>query len=366
MASTQRAFLALGTNKRPSGSLICTHLQSEIEGKSAAPITALLPCEIRRTTQATSNQQNASGGAAQRLIGLTQVIERMAHAIVCGKATLTKACFRRWPTGKRRLNLSVGMQKSMQRSKDFGQMRHVLRIVEEAPLGICQSIEASFPEKKRTYPPSTVSDREALMELLSNCLTLIEAATATTTLLDFYDDYAEIVAAPFTELRAIAGVGEQGASLLKSVHKAAIQLAAAPLRRLTTVNDWETLYAYLNTSLSRERREVFRTLFLNTKNHVLSDQIMAEGTTNFVDVPVRTIAEKSLHLGATAVLLLHNHPSGDPAPSSNDRATTARAESALSLLGIQLHDHIIIGKSSAYSFKGRKAIPLFERARASC
>ena len=195
------------------------------------------------------------------------------------------------------------------------------------------------------------------MQLLSRCLPLVDAATATTALLDCYDSYADVVAAPFNELKTIPNLGEHGAHLLKCVHTAAIHLAAAPLQKITKVSDWPSLCAYLNTSMARERNEVFRVLFLNAKNHVISDQVLSQGTTSSVNVSIRAIAEKSLQVGATAILLLHNHPSGDPLPSLEDLEMTRKIENALTPLAIRLHDHVIVGKGRFYSLKKMKFLP---------
>ena len=215
----------------------------------------------------------------------------------------------------------------------------------------------SLPARAAKQSLATSSDRDLLMQLLSRCLPLVDAATATTALLDCYDSYAEVVAAPFNELKTIPRLGEHGAHLLKCVHTAAIHLAAAPFQKVTKVSDWPSLCAYLNTSMARERNEVVRVLFLNAKNHGISVQVLSQGTTSSVNVSIREIAEKSLQVGATAILLLHNHPSGDPMPSVEDLDMTQKIEKALIPLAIRLHDHVIVGKGRFYSLKKMKFLP---------
>lgn len=231
--------------------------------------------------------------------------------------------------------------------------------------GVVHEVSSASDCAVRDLPYRTVgvrsrgitSDREALMQLLSSCLPLVEAANATTALLDCYGNYAEVVAAPSSELQGFACLGEHGAHLLKCVHAAAIHLAAAPLQRVTSVTNWTRLSAYLNTSMAREKSEVFRVLFLNPKNHVISDQVLGQGTTSEVSVSIREVAHKSLQVGATAILLIHNHPSGDPMPSTQDLIVTRKLEDALTLLGICLHDHIIVGKGRCFSLRTMEFLP---------
>lgn len=198
------------------------------------------------------------------------------------------------------------------------------------------------------------ADRDLLMKLLSKCMPLVKAAEATERLLERYESYADAVVAPLAELQAIPSLGEHGATLLKCVHASAVRLASVSLRRTRTISDWHNLRAYLNISMARERNEVFRVLFLDTRNHLIADQVLAEGSACSVPVSIRDVVQRSLQLGATAILLIHNHPSGNPTPSEDDLHTTQKIESAVTMLGIRLHDHVIVGRGMFFSCKEMK------------
>ncbi len=206
----------------------------------------------------------------------------------------------------------------------------------------------------------TLSDRDLMVTLLSRCLSLTAAARATEVILERYGSYAEAVAAPFAELMAIPAIGETAATLLKCVHSSVARLTSIPLRQAPVLNNWATLSAYLNVCIGRERNEFCRVLFLNAKNHLISDQILSEGDVSSVSVPIRTITRRALELGATALILVHNHPSGDPTPSKLDIAITQQVEHAVAVFGIVVHDHIIVGKSECFSLKNDAYMPSYQ------
>jgi len=117
------------------------------------------------------------------------------------------------------------------------------------------------------------------------------------------------------------------------------------------LNAWDRLIDYLNAALARERVEQFRVLFLDSKNRLLADEVLGQGTVNHTPVYPREVVKRALELGATALILVHNHPSGDPTPSRADLEMTAEIKAAASLLGIALHDHVIIGNGRHTSLR---------------
>jgi DNA repair protein RadC len=179
------------------------------------------------------------------------------------------------------------------------------------------------------------------------------AAEATEAILTRYGSYAEAVAAPLHELRAIPSVGDTAATLLKCIHSSVARLTSIPLRQNPVLKDWPALSAYLNVCIGHERTEFCRVLFLNAKNYLIADQILSEGDINSVQVPIRAITKRALELEATGLILVHNHPSGDPTPSEADRVMTERVSHAVSTFGIVVHDHIIVGKSECFSMQRR-------------
>lgn len=229
-------------------------------------------------------------------------------------------------------------------------------ITGSTPLALQRTGGSKRWEATAPNPFDFQTDRSLLIELLSGCLPLIDAARATCALLAQYASYADVIAAPLWELEAVASLGERGARLLKSVHAAAIGLAAVSLKKATRIGDWTSLRTYLNTTMARERNEVFRVMFLNARNHLIADHVVAEGTPCFVNVSVRAVVQRSLQLGATAILVIHNHPSGDCSPSEDDVQVTRDLEAALKLLDIRLHDHVIVGKGQFYSFREARLV----------
>ena len=146
-------------------------------------------------------------------------------------------------------------------------------------------------------------------------------------------------------------MGEASAASLKTVQAAALRLMRAELATQPLLDDRERLMQYLTAQLSRERVEQFRILFLDTRNRLLADEAQARGTVNHTPVYPREVAKRALELHATGVILVHNHPSGDPAPSRADVAMTREIHAALATVAVVLHDHVIIGNGACASFR---------------
>jgi DNA repair protein RadC len=135
------------------------------------------------------------------------------------------------------------------------------------------------------------------------------------------------------------------------VHAAALRLLQAEIIDQPILNNWDRLIAYLNAELARERVEQFHVLFLDNRNRLLADEAQARGTVNHTPVYPREVVKRALELHATALILVHNHPSGDPTPSREDLAMTQAIKAAASALSIVLHDHIVIGNGRSLSFR---------------
>jgi DNA repair protein RadC len=160
-----------------------------------------------------------------------------------------------------------------------------------------------------------------------------------------------VFAAPVPRLLQVAGLGEAGVAALKIVHAAAQRLGKAEVLHRPVLGNWDRLMEYLHAVLARETVEQFRLLFLDNKNRLLADEAQARGTVNHTPVYPREVVKRALDLHATAIILVHNHPSGDPTPSRDDIEMTREIKVAASTLGILLHDHIIVGNGSWLSFR---------------
>ncbi|MCA0996007.1 RadC family protein [Alloyangia pacifica] len=170
-------------------------------------------------------------------------------------------------------------------------------------------------------------------------------------LLDGFGDFNGVVSAPPARLRDVQGVGDAVVTELKIVEAAAHRLARSRVLQRPVVSSWEALLDYCQTAMAHAETEQFRILFLDRKNVLIADEAQARGTVDHVPVYPREVVKRALELNASALILVHNHPSGDPTPSSADIDMTAQIEAAASVMGITLHDHLVIGRSRELSFR---------------
>ncbi len=170
-------------------------------------------------------------------------------------------------------------------------------------------------------------------------------------LLEVFGDFNRVISAPPARLRDVAGVGDAVVVELKIVEAAAHRLARARVMERPVISGWDALIDYCHTSMAHRETEQFRVLFLDRKNVLIADEEQARGTVDHVPVYPREVVKRALELNASALILVHNHPSGDPTPSQPDIAMTGQIDDAARALGLTLHDHIIVGKSRELSFR---------------
>jgi DNA repair protein RadC len=170
-------------------------------------------------------------------------------------------------------------------------------------------------------------------------------------LLDTFGDFNRIVTAPAPRLLAVKGVGEAVVLELKIVEASAQRMMRARVMQRPVLSSWDALLDYCHTAMSHRETETFRVLYLDRKNVLIGDEEQARGTVDHVPVYPREVMKRALELNASALILVHNHPSGDPTPSSADLSMTAQIKDAAEVLGLILHDHLIIGKSRELSFR---------------
>ena len=202
-----------------------------------------------------------------------------------------------------------------------------------------------------TAGPDSVADHELLELVLFLALPRRDTKPVARALLARFGSFANAIAAPLGELRSVEGMGDAGSAALKTVQAAALRLIRPELRSGPVLSSWSVLMDYLAAQLSRERVEQFRILFLDNKNRLLADEAQARGTVNHTPVYPREVAKRALELHATALILVHNHPSGDPAPSHADLEMTGEIKQAVAALGVVLHDHVIVGNGHCLSFR---------------
>ncbi|MCS6891827.1 MAG: DNA repair protein RadC [Rhodovarius sp.] len=199
--------------------------------------------------------------------------------------------------------------------------------------------------------PEALLDHEMIEMTLFLALPRRDTKPLARALLARFGDFAGVISAPVAELRKVEGLGEAGVAALKLVQAAALRLSSTEIRRLDLINNWDRLVAHLNAVMAREPVEQFRVLFLDTRNRLLADEVQARGTVNHTPVYPREVVKRALELHATALILVHNHPSGDPTPSRADIEMTEQVRLAAEVMGIVLHDHVIVGKGRVLSFR---------------
>jgi DNA repair protein RadC len=199
--------------------------------------------------------------------------------------------------------------------------------------------------------PEGLADYEILEALLFANFTRRDTKQIAKDLIARFGSIGGVLSATPAQLMEVKNVGPGAASTLKAAHAAALRLLRAELRDQPILNSWDRLIGYLNAVLAREPVEQFRVLFLDTKNRLISDEAQAKGTVNHTPVYPREVVKRALEHGATAIVLVHNHPSGDPSPSRADVEMTREVKAAASALGIVLHDHLIIGNGRHVSLR---------------
>ena len=171
------------------------------------------------------------------------------------------------------------------------------------------------------------------------------------TLIARFGSFAEVIAAPRERLLEIPGIGEAAVNQLKIVEAAAQRLARGKVIGRPALSSWAALLDYCTAAMARAQNEEFRVLFLDRKNILIADEVQARGTIDHTPVYPREIVKRALEHGASAIILVHNHPSGDPTPSRADIDMTREIAAAAKALHIAVHDHLVIGRGGHASFK---------------
>ena len=171
-----------------------------------------------------------------------------------------------------------------------------------------------------------------------------------------FGSFAEAIAAPIERLREIKGLGDAAIAELKVVQAAAGEFARGQTRKRTVLSSWSSVLDYCRTAQAFADKEQFRILFLDKRNALIADEVQQTGTIDHTPVYPREVVKRALELSATAIILVHNHPSGDPTPSQADITMTQAIVEVAKPLGIAVHDHLIVGKDGHASLKGLKLI----------
>jgi DNA repair protein RadC len=187
-------------------------------------------------------------------------------------------------------------------------------------------------------------------DLLAGLLTSPQASACASALLQHFPSIGHVIAAEPSQLRAF-GMAEHEIAAFRRVREIACRMARAEVRGRPVLSNWQALIAYLQTAMAYEQIEQFRILFLDRKNNLIADEVQQRGTVNHTPVYPREVMKRALVLNASALIVVHNHPSGDPKPSRDDVETTRELKAAAKALEVELHDHVVIGHGKHASFR---------------
>ncbi len=202
----------------------------------------------------------------------------------------------------------------------------------------------------------TLADYEILEMLLFSANRRGDTKPTAKALLQRFGSLAEVLTAPSERLKEIDGVGDGAIAALKLVETSARRLTHDKVRSRPVLSSFKDVIDYCRTTIGFADREIFRVLFLDKRNGLIADEIQGQGTVDHTPVYPREIIRRALELGASAVILTHNHPSGDPTPSPADVKMTQQIAAVAQSMGIAVHDHLIVGRNGHSSLKGMRLI----------
>jgi DNA repair protein RadC len=215
---------------------------------------------------------------------------------------------------------------------------------------------ARLRERFNSAGPDALSDYELLEMVLFAAQPRRDMKPLAKSLLKKFGSFAEVIHAPEPLLREVDGMGDASVNQLKLIAAAATRIAKGELRERTQLSSWQDVIGYCRTSMAFADKEQFRLLFLDKRNQLIADEVQQTGTVDHTPVYPREVIKRALELSATAIILVHNHPSGDPTPSQADIQMTKAIIDIAAPLGISVHDHIIVGRGGHASMKGMRLI----------
>ena len=199
--------------------------------------------------------------------------------------------------------------------------------------------------------PDALLDHELVEYLLALAIPRRDTKPLAKALLKEFGGIAGLLTADAERLASFAGMGETSAAAVKIAHAAALRLTQASIKEQPVLANWQALLDYLRADMAHQLTERVRVLHMNSRNMLIRDELMSEGSIDEAAVYVREVIRRAIDLGSAAIILVHNHPSGDPAPSRADIDLTRRVQEAGKRLGIALHDHVIIGAEGHASLR---------------
>ena len=204
--------------------------------------------------------------------------------------------------------------------------------------------------------PDALPDYELLELVLFGAIPRRDTKPLAKRLLERFGTFADVINAPPERLKEVNGIGDGVITQLKVIRAAALRLTRSSIMQRPLLGSWNAVLQYCQAAMGFEAREQFRILFLDRKNRLIADEVQQEGTVDHTPVYVREVVKRALELSASAIILVHNHPSGDPTPSRADIDMTKQIVEAAKPLGITIHDHVIVGRQGHASLKALRLL----------
>jgi len=200
--------------------------------------------------------------------------------------------------------------------------------------------------------PDALPDYELLELVLFRAMPRRDTKPLAKAILARFGSFAEAMNAPEDLLLEVPGLGDAAVAEIKLIRATALRLMQGEVFERPVLASWTQVLDYCRAAMGFEAKEQFRILFLDKRNQMIADEVQQQGTVDHTPVYVREVVKRALELSATAIVLVHNHPSGDPTPSRADIEMTKQIVAAAKPLGVVIHDHIIVGKQGHASFRG--------------
>jgi len=211
-------------------------------------------------------------------------------------------------------------------------------------------------ERFRKGGADALPDYELIELILFRALPQGDTKPLAKALLARFGSFPEVLNASEARLREVSGVGERVVDELKLVRAAALRLMQSQIVGRQVLGSWQAVLDYCRAAQGFAEQEQFRILFLDKRNQLVADEVQQTGTVDHTPVYIREVVKRALELSASALILVHNHPSGDPTPSGADISMTRQIVDAAKPLGVEVHDHIIVGRTGYFSMKGKRII----------
>lgn len=211
-------------------------------------------------------------------------------------------------------------------------------------------------QRFRAHGEATLQDYELLELLLYSVLPRQDTKPIAKALLKRFGSFSAVLAAPRERLKEIKGVGERVADTIKISQAAALRFTRGEVDARQPLSSWSKVVDYIHAAMAFSEIEEFRILFLDKRNGLIADEVQQRGTVDHTPVYPREVIRRALELQSTAIILVHNHPSGDPTPSQADVRMTRQIVDIAKPLGVEVHDHIIVGREGQVSFRGLQLI----------